>query len=247
MRPFEPSESDAETNRALPRIRPKDAATLVILDPSGRKPRVLMGRRHGGHRFMPGQFVFPGGRIERGDARMATLGDLPAGLHEALRQRTPDLTPLRAKALALAAIRETFEETGLVLGQPCALMPRLAAGLPPAWAEFAGTGHLPDLEPLACFARAITPPGLPRRFDTRFFLVSHRAIRFEVSGKVGPDTELTELRWLGLDETADLPLPEITRIVLAELAARLDGGPAVAPGYPFFFTRQRRLCREVIG
>jgi 8-oxo-dGTP pyrophosphatase MutT (NUDIX family) len=58
----------AERERRWPNVRPKDAATLIIIDRTGRDPKVLMGRRHHGHRFMPGKFVFPGGRIEAGDA-----------------------------------------------------------------------------------------------------------------------------------------------------------------------------------
>ncbi len=46
-------------------VRPKPAATVIILRRDGPKPRVLMGRRHGGHRLMPDRWVFPGGRIER--------------------------------------------------------------------------------------------------------------------------------------------------------------------------------------
>ena len=55
----------AERERRWPNIRPKDAATLIIIDRTGRDPKVLMGRRHHGHRFMPGKFVFPG-RAHRG-------------------------------------------------------------------------------------------------------------------------------------------------------------------------------------
>ena len=54
----------------FPNLRPKDAATLIIIDRSGKVPRVLLGKRHHGHRFMPGKYVFPGGGVEPADARM---------------------------------------------------------------------------------------------------------------------------------------------------------------------------------
>ena len=60
----------AERERRWPNLRPKDAASLIILDRRGSEPKVLMGRRHPGHAFMPGKFVFPGGRIDAGDRRM---------------------------------------------------------------------------------------------------------------------------------------------------------------------------------
>src|SRR5207302_2898469 len=53
-----------------PYVRPKDAATLILVDRSGRVPKVLLGKRHHGHKFMPGKFVFPGGRVDPADQRM---------------------------------------------------------------------------------------------------------------------------------------------------------------------------------
>ena len=101
----------AERERRWPNVRPKDAATLIIIDRTGRDPKVLMGRRHHGHRFMPGKFVFPGGRIEAGDRSMPAAGALNARAETALVARTTRPSVQRARALALAAIRETFEET----------------------------------------------------------------------------------------------------------------------------------------
>ena len=96
---------------------PSDAATLIIIDRKAARPKVLMGKRHAGLKFMPGKFVFPGGRIEAGDRSMPVAGALhrprragPDGAGAAAPRRQ------RGRALALAAIRETFEETGLLLG-----------------------------------------------------------------------------------------------------------------------------------
>ena len=59
-----------ERDRSYPNVRPKDAATLIIVDRSGTTPKVLLGKRHHGHKFMPGKFVFPGGRLEPNDRLM---------------------------------------------------------------------------------------------------------------------------------------------------------------------------------
>ena len=97
-------------------LRPRDAATLIIIDNSGDAPRVLMGKRHPGHKFMPGKYVFPGGRVEPEDRRMATAGALDPHVEAKLNVRVPRPSPAFARAIALAAIRETFEETGVVIG-----------------------------------------------------------------------------------------------------------------------------------
>src|SRR5271169_6156543 len=109
--PTSPAEP-AEKPRAL---RPRDAATLIIIERARGKTRVLMGKRHAGHKFMPGKFVFPGGAVEPGDRRMTVAGALDAAVEAKLLARTRRNAPEFARALALAAIRETFEETGLAL------------------------------------------------------------------------------------------------------------------------------------
>src|SRR5215218_4581557 len=106
----------AETNPKAPTLRPADAATLIIIDRKGKSPKVLMGKRHAGLKFMPGKFVFPGGRIEAGDRSMTVTGDLHPRAEQALMARVTRPSTQRSRALALAAIRETFEETGLLLG-----------------------------------------------------------------------------------------------------------------------------------
>ena len=75
-----------------------------------------MGKRHEGHAFMPGKFVFPGGRVEPEDRRMAAAGALDPHVEDKLNLRVPRPSPGFARAIALAAIRETFEETGLAIG-----------------------------------------------------------------------------------------------------------------------------------
>ena len=233
-------------DRTWPNVRPADAATLIILDRSGAAPRVLMGRRNPALAFMPRRFVFPGGRTDPADARVAVASELGGAVETALLARTTRGTPARARRLALAAIRETFEETGLVIGRPGAA-PK--AGSPgSAWGDFLATNHLPDLAGLTYLARAITPPKRPKRFDTRFFVVDAGAIAHRVETVVGPEAELTELAWLTLAETVALPLPAITRAVLADLDAAIGaGGPTAGAPIPFYFERHRVFQREMIS
>ena len=152
-----------------------------------------MGKRHPGQRFMPGKFVFPGGRIEPGDRSMTVAGALHPRAEQALMARVARPSAGRSRALALAAIRETFEETGLLLGSKDYGGP---TGAPESWAAFQERGVFPDLEALHFIGRAITPPKRVKRFDTRFFAADRTAIADEVEGVVGPDSELVELAWV---------------------------------------------------
>ena len=228
--------------RKSPNVRPRDAATLILIDNAAGAPRVLLGRRHAGHKFMPGKFVFPGGRIEASDRRMSIAGPLEAVVEAKLIARTRRPSPAFARALALAAIRETFEETGLALGVT-------DHGPPPAapegaWARFAATGVFPTLDGLDFIARAITPPGRPKRFDTRFFVADAALIRHRAEGIIHPEAELVELIWTPLDEAAKLDMPLITRVVLAELAAATRSGMSRFRARPFYHQSRSRWLRE---
>ena len=215
----------------------RDAATLIIVARDDGRPKLLMGRRHAGHKFMPGKFVFPGGAVDAEDAQMAVAGPLDEAVAAKLLTRTRRISQDYARALALAAFRETFEETGLALGvTDCGAPPDPPAG---AWARFAETGVFPTLEGLEFLARAITPPGRPRRFDARFFVVDARWIAHRAEGVVHPEAELTELVWVGLDEALALEIPNITRQVLGDLAAL---GPP-----PWDRARPRPFYRMVRG
>ncbi|PTT73103.1 NUDIX hydrolase, partial [Pseudomonas sp. HMWF010] len=125
-------------------------------------------------------------------------------------------------ALALAAVRETFEETGLLLARPAPSRP--AAG---AWRPFLAQGALPDLAPLAFVARAITPPYRNRRFDARFFMAPAEAL---LSLDRQPDCgELDEIAWVDFAEAMALDLPNITRFVVNEIGQRLKDPTRPAP------------------
>lgn len=210
----EPFDSDRDLTDA-PRVggrqRPKDAATLILTRARKGEAEVLMGRRAPGHVFMASKWVFPGGRIDRSDFAAAAANDLPAAEMARLTREVP---LRRARALALAAVRETFEETGLMLAEPAAV-----ASVAGTWREFRALGALPDLAALSYVARAITPPGRTRRFDARFFMADARALLHpEPTAGSG---ELDEIAWLPLAEARTLDLPAITRFVLGEVAERL--------------------------
>lgn len=234
----------AERERRWPNLRPKDAATLILIDRRGAEPKVLMGRRHPGHVFMPGMFVFPGGRIDTGDRRMPAAGALRPRAEAALNARTTRPSRQRGRALALAAIRETFEETGLLLGTREHGPPRRAPE--GTWAAFSEHGVVPDLGALHLVARAITPPGRPRRFDTRFFAVDRDAVVEEVKGVTGPTSELVELVWVTLDQAPDLSCAAITQVILEELRDRLAAGFSQELPIPFYYERRGRFVRELL-
>lgn len=225
---------------AHPATTPKDSASLIILDRTGPSPKVLLGRRHEGHAFMPGRFVFPGGRVEAVDAAMPSATELDPKAAAKLMQGA---TARRARALALAAIRETFEETGLILGVKRGSAITAPGGL---WSAFAEAGIYPDLAALHFVARAITPPGLLRRFDTRFFAVDAQAIAHRVDGMVGPQAELVELAWIPIDQTDRLGLHAITAAILDELKARTAAGMAHGLPVPFYRMKNRRFLRELL-
>ena len=170
-----------------------------------------MGRRAPGHVFMASKWVFPGGRIDRADFAAASATDPSPAARARLEA---ELAPHRARALCLTAVRETFEETGLILGQ--AAPPAAVAG---PWREFRQAGALPDLAALSYVARAITPPGRTRRFDARFFLADAAALL--APEPTAGSGELDEIAWLPLEEARALDLPSITRFVLGEVAERL--------------------------
>lgn len=196
-------------------VRPRHAATLIIVRRDGKKPRLLMGRRAGGHAFMPSKWVFPGGRVDRTDFSAPAASDLRPETHEKLALTARHASPQLPRALAMAAVRETFEEVGLLLAKEAPARP--GAG---PWREFLEAGALADLSALRFVARAITPPYRPRRFDARFFMAEADAL---LSLDRRPDCgELDEIAWVDLDDTADLDLPNITRFVVQEVGKRLD-------------------------
>lgn len=223
-------------------LKPKDAATLILIDRSGKVPRVLLGKRHHGHKFMPGKYVFPGGRLDAADRAMKPIDDLCETCTRRLGQHVIKWTTGRGRALALASIRETAEETGLLIGKEDANGVTCKAE---AWNPFVSKKIRPSLSALTFVARAITPPKRPRRFDTRFFLADRNSIGAEIAGIVGPETELVSLDWLSFDDAQDVELPNITKVVLKEIADRLETGELTRPA-PFYFYRSGGFQRKLL-
>lgn len=193
--------------------RPRDAATLILIRRDAAQPRVLMGKRSGGHTFMPDKYVFPGGRVDPQDSRVTAYSELNPKVEQRLRfqsRRSP-------RAFAMTAIRETFEETGLLIGRT-AEMPRKA---PPGWQTLYDMDIAPCLKDLKFIGRAVTPPYRPKRFDARFFMAD--AEQALIDDRPPMDgAELHDLQWVTLKDALDLDLPNVTRFMLGEIEERLE-------------------------
>ncbi|MDA3888747.1 MAG: NUDIX hydrolase [Allgaiera sp.] len=204
----------------------RNAATILLVRRDGDAPQVLMGQRGAKAAFMPNKFVFPGGAVDPGDAAVPLAGPLPDVCAGRL---ACDTSAEVARARAAAAIRELWEETGLVMGVPGA-WPVAPA---PDWQDFAGLGLVPSAAGLTYVFRAITPSGRPRRFDARFFLADASAVAGDLDDFSRASDELSHLQWIGLEAARGFDLPFITEVVLAEISAMIRSGGAPGP-VPFF-------------
>lgn len=191
-------------------VTPRDAASLILFRGEGPAPEVLLGRRAETMRFMPGFYVFPGGAVDEEDA--ATGSGLP--IHSATRiSLERHANPARLGAFLWTCLRETFEETGLLYGEPgvwtapsdCAVA-----------AHYAAAGIAPGADRLELIARAITPKESPIRFDSRFFLADGSLLQ----GEIRPSEELQDVSWQRVDlAIAGLPMADVTRFMLARSLA----------------------------
>lgn len=205
-------------------VRPRHAASLVLTRRVGGEPHVLMGRRP--TRAVFGEaWVFPGGRLDPGDSRIAPSAPLSATTMSDLCKRG-GCTPAMAQGLATTAIRETFEETGLLLA---------GSGNPGSesgtWAQFTRAGLAPAHDRLHFLGRAITPTSAPVRFHARFFLADGD----ELTGTLRSNGELLDLDWYPLTRAREFHAIDVTRFVLAELADMQAGAMRTTP-----FFRYRR-------
>lgn len=181
-------------------VRPVDAAGLILLRGSREAPEILLGRRHAKTAFLPDIYVVPGGRVDAEDlapsgfdesVHPAVAGDLSIGC------RTPPIAFLRA------ALRETHEETGLLVGQPGTAFGKAAGA---AWSAYAAAGWTPDFTGLDFALRAITPRGSPRRYNTRFFLGDGS----RVTGSLTGNGELLDLGWRPAGDLGRLNIVDVT-------------------------------------
>lgn len=216
---------------AAPQPQPiRDAATVILVREDGGEPRVLMGQRGTRAVFMPSKFVFPGGALDPEDRAIAAALPIAPETERLLAVETP---PGKARALAVAAIRELWEESGLALGRPdpeaSALLPHAPATLRP----MLEAGIRPDASGLRFVFRAVTPRGRPRRYDARFFLARASALCCDPEDFSRACGELGCLQWVSLAAARELPLANITGIALSEVEAILADRDAPRP-VPFY-------------
>lgn len=220
---FDKESDDDVVIKDQPSPRPKDAATLILVRRDQSQPRVLMGKRSGRHDFMPDKYVFPGGRVDASDARAPILNPLKKATEAKLRlhsRRAP-------QALPLTAIRETWEETGLIVGRA-----KPISGKPPkGWQSYYAEGATPCLKSFQFIGRAITPPYRPKRFDARFFMAMAEDVLID-ERPPADGAELHDLQWVTLTDALKLDLPSVTRYMLSEIEDRLNQ-PKSRKGPPF--------------
>ncbi len=177
---------------------------------------VLMGRRGRRAAFLPDFFVFPGGRIDPADhnIRAATPFDSAVINRMGVRRNAA-----LALALAITAVRETFEETGLLLAENG----DIGAVEHDDWDYWKTRGLTPALHRLSYFGRAITSPISPIRFHARFFIARAEGLH----GQLGGSGELSELGFYPVAEVlARMPIVDVTEFMLNRVT-----GYAAAPDY----------------
>jgi 8-oxo-dGTP pyrophosphatase MutT (NUDIX family) len=216
--------------------RPVDAASILLLDRSAATVRVLVGRRSSKHVFMPDLYVFPGGRRDRADRLVPVANPLNPLACERLALRTGTrCSDARLRALGVAAVRELHEEAGISLG--IAHGERPEAGLP----------FRPDLSRLRFLARAITPAGMVRRFDTRFFTLFADEAGVDPAGAQASH-ELEDLRWIDIFDPMGIKMPDITVLILEELQKSLQEDESLPFGRaaPLYHTRRGRFLKDIL-
>jgi 8-oxo-dGTP pyrophosphatase MutT (NUDIX family) len=225
----------SEAVRAKPPIvRPRDAASLIVLRGKGRDLELLAGRRPKTVKFMPGVWVFPGGAIDPEDKRPWRVET--AGSH---------LPPVLARS-ARAALRETWEEAGVLVGRHAAPPPPAEdrRRLNPVEAAYAERGVSAAIDVLTYIGRAITPTPVFRRFNTRFFLADGDA----VFGDPESSDELEDVGWHPIGHKELAPFRDVSQFMLARAVAVREG--TAPPEVPLFCTvRSKRrilVCREAV-
>ena len=201
----------------------RNAATVIVVRNKHDNPSVLMGQRGVNAAFMPSKFVFPGGAVDDQDLSI----DIKKSINEVCKNRLLKENENGPwNALVAAAIRELFEETGQIIGVEQEWLEP-----PSSWRGFAKTGYVPDASHMSFVFRAITPPGRPRRFDARFFLIQAEELQTDLDDFSMASDELSHLQWIPLTDTKSFDLPFITQVVLAEIAGNLitSGPPAQVP------------------
>ena len=213
-------------------VRPRDAASLILLRGHGRDLEVLAGRRPLHLRFMPGAYVFPGGAIDRPDYA-------PWAVETGAERLSSRLTHC-----ARAALRETWEEVGVLVGRDASGGPATPASGDGVEAAYAKGGVSAAFDALTYVGRAITPTPVFRRFNTRFFVADGSA----VFGEPQSSDELEDVGWHPIGRKQLEPFRDVTQFMLARALALRDG--SASPDAPLFCTiRNKRrvlVCREAV-
>lgn len=212
------SDDDLPRKPRIP-VEPRDAASLVLVRDSAGGPEVLVGRRPRAARFMPGVYVFPGGAVDDTDFALRTEHQLADDVEARLRRQAAQ--PL-ARALPWTAVRETWEETGLLIGAAGAVTGERGCAAVKAFAE---AGLAPNLGALDYLMRAVTPAYIPIRFNTRFFIADGAAAQ----GPLQPCPELEDVGWRPIDEVLTLKIVNVTEIVLKSALEYWGDRPAPDP------------------
>lgn len=224
---------------AAPAIR--DAASVLLFRDTDSGRRVLTGQRGSAAAFMPNKFVFPGGAVGKEDRDVALATPLgPSCMSRLARTAPPEIVSM----LAPCAVRELSEETGLMLAETSE---QRRFHEHPSWKAFFDSGLAPSAKGLVYFYRALTPPGLPRRFDTRFFLgvLGEVPLAGDPDNFSGASDELGRLQWFPVSEAQELDLPCISRIVLNEALLVLENErPPPSVPFHFFENGRKRIVRE---
>ena len=189
-------------------VKPKHAASLVITRQKKKNLYVLMGQRPKNSKFAPNVWVFPGGKVEKSDKLNKDI--------KLNKKILTDLKKLKANnllssALISAALRETYEETGLKLINQ-------------------------NLEDLWVLARAITPANQKIRFDTKFFVLEENNFTNKIKG----NGELHNLGFIDIREAIKLPLFDITQFLLEDLES-LNQKKINSKYFPFFWRYKKSI------
>jgi 8-oxo-dGTP pyrophosphatase MutT (NUDIX family) len=188
-------------------------------------------------RFMPGFYVFPGGKFDREDERVGTRHRLNESAVTLLSARC---SRRRAKALVWTSIRETWEETGLFVGRPAETADEYALeDQDEAMRAFVASGLTPSLHALTYVARAITPTSSPIRYDTRFFLADGEI----ALGTPRDSGELSDIAWRPIaDAFNDEAIAAVTKFALRQAVKQWTKPESRQPkSVPTMFRRHRRV------
>ena len=207
-------------------VKPKDSASVIVLKNTPTGVQVLMGKR-GRKAVFSNAYVFAGGKVDPEDFLPKPASELNPDIVKRI-----SIDSEKSISFAMAAVRESFEETGLLLGAPG----DLGATGNSTWDEIRSTNLAPDLEKLGYVGHAITPASKAVRFNARFFY----AWEHDMTGQLAGSGELSDLAFLTFSDALNLPMVDVTEFMLGEMIRREETGFSTPATYPFFGYRKDR-------